>query len=57
MKKMKIVILNKYLYIKKLTLLFSLAMVNFYLSRVSDVRETLPFPLNSCKKYFTYFMV
>jgi hypothetical protein len=32
-------------------------MVIFYLSRVSDVKKTLPFPLDSYKKYFTYFMI
>jgi hypothetical protein len=37
---MKTIILNKSFIYKKLTFLFSLTIVNFYLSRVFGVRET-----------------
>jgi len=57
LEKMKIFILNKSFIYKKLTFLFLLVMVIFYLSRVSDVKKTLPFPLDSYKKYFTCFMI
>jgi hypothetical protein len=50
LEKIKIVILNKSFIYKKLTFLFSLAMVNFYLSKVFGVRETFPFSLDNCKK-------
>jgi hypothetical protein len=51
------VILNNLSIYKKLTFLCSLAMVDFYLIRMSNVRETFSFILDSCQRCFTCFMV